>query len=79
MNEDFSDGAEGSESPYSNGTSKRACVMPKELKSLGSKAEDSESYNWDAVECIDEDTSELTSIDPCMVESESSEFESSYI
>jgi hypothetical protein len=40
MNEDFSDGADGSESPYSNGISKRACVMPKELKSLGSKAEE---------------------------------------
>lgn len=77
MNEDFSDGAEGSESPYSNGVSKRACVMPKELKSLGSKAEESESSSWDAVECIDEDTSELTSVDPCMVESESSESESS--
>jgi len=78
VNEDFSDGAEGGESPYSNGISRRACVMPKELKSLGSKAEESESSNWDAVECIDEDTSELTSVDPCMVESESSESESSY-
>ncbi|ONM04280.1 Ypt/Rab-GAP domain of gyp1p superfamily protein [Zea mays] len=75
MNEDFSDGAEGSESPYSNGVSKRVCVMPKELKSLGSKAEESESSNWDAVKCIDED---ITSVDPCLVESESSESESSY-
>uniref|UniRef100_A0A804P1U0 Rab-GAP TBC domain-containing protein n=2 Tax=Zea mays TaxID=4577 RepID=A0A804P1U0_MAIZE len=78
LNEDFSDGAEGSESPYSNGASKRACVMPRELKSLGSKAEESESSNWDVVESIDEDTSELTSVDPCMIESESSESESSY-
>ncbi|KAL5682317.1 hypothetical protein ACJX0J_008702 [Zea mays] len=34
------------------------------------RAEESESSNWDAVKCIDED---ITSVDPCLVESESSE------
>lgn len=78
MNEDFSDGAEGPESPYSEGVRKRACVLPKELKSLGCKAEESESSNWASVECMDEDTSELTVVDQCMAESESSDSESSY-
>ncbi|CAO2177266.1 unnamed protein product [Urochloa humidicola] len=78
MNEDFSDGAEGSESPYSEGVSKRAYVLPKELKSLGSKAEESGSSKWASVECMDEDTSELTVVDQCMAESESSDSESSY-
>ncbi|KAG2580492.1 rab GTPase-activating protein 22-like [Panicum virgatum] len=77
MNEDFSDGVEGSESPHSEGVSKRACVLPKELKSLGSKAEEPESSNWASVEGMDEDTSELTYVDPCIAESESSDSESS--
>jgi len=78
MNEDFSDGVEGSESPHSEGVSKRACVLPKELKSLGSKAEEPENSNWASVEGMDEDTSELTYVDPCIAESESSDSESSY-
>ena len=78
MTEEFSDGVEGSESPHSEGVSKRACVLPKELKSLGSKAEEPESSNWASVEGMDEDTSELTYVDPCIAESESSDSESSY-
>ena len=78
MTEEFSDGVEGSESPHSEGVSKRACVLPKELKSLGSKAEEPENSNWASVEGMDEDTSELTYVDPCIAESESSDSESSY-
>jgi hypothetical protein len=75
INEDYSGDTEGSESLYSGGS--RGSVSPKELKS-GSDAEESENTNCADKDCMDEDTSELTCLDPSMVESESSGSESSY-
>ncbi|KAK3124050.1 hypothetical protein QOZ80_8AG0639770 [Eleusine coracana subsp. coracana] len=76
INEDHSGGTEGSESFYSGGT--RASVSLEELKS-GSEAEESENNaNYADLDCMDEDTGELTCVDPCLAESESSGSESSY-
>ncbi|KAK3122345.1 hypothetical protein QOZ80_8BG0668390 [Eleusine coracana subsp. coracana] len=76
INEDHSGGTEGSESFYSGGT--RASVSLEELKS-GSEAEESEkNANYADLDCMDEDTGELTCVDPCLAESESSGSESSY-
>uniref|UniRef100_A0ACD5YAT4 Uncharacterized protein n=1 Tax=Avena sativa TaxID=4498 RepID=A0ACD5YAT4_AVESA len=76
INEINNEGCSGG-APYLGDVSASVSVSAKEVNSLGSEANSPDNANCAPADCMDDETTELTYVDPCMAESESSDSGSS--